>query len=693
MPKSNLRQLEKEENQLNAALANVKDFVDNFDAVRDSDMVELRLVKLDEIFDRFCIIRVNIDVLLDETSEEFESAADDDGVDSAKNAPVGGDSVQTYKNFENSYFRLKSALLAKRPRTKYPELKLPSFCGKLQDWITFRDNFKSLIHDNGDLSPIDKFNYLRASLRDEALLQINQVQVSAATYNIAWNILEAKYENHKLIAHEHLKALFSVPVMKSESFDALNTVLMTFKVNLQQLEKLGENTENWNSSIHVVAEAISNSLRQWEIHHSSKNIPHTQNQTSSIPNRPQVANSNAQSQSRQQSVQHSQSHISRMNNTQISPQTPVQTTTPPHTRQPPPTKTPTISHHTATSHNARSQRSTTLLSTALVKLADRFGNTVIARALLDNGSQICMITENLSQRLNFKRSHENLPVKGVGDSMTVSKQSVLARILSRYSSFETKDVKFYVLPRITVNLPQTTIDISSWKLPSDICLADPRFHESSAIDAVLGVSVFYELLLSEQLKLSDSGPILRNTELGWIVAGEITDSPVTTFSAVTASVTTEEIHEQLARFWDLESCRTKSCLSVEESTCESIFEQTTTRDADGKFRVVLPKKQFMMEHLGRSKEITTKRFMGLERRLTANPEMKALYTEFIHEYLLMGHMREVRKEEEEPIHSYYLPHHAVMKPDSTTTKLRVVFDASCATDSGVSLNDTLMSLT
>ncbi|XP_062541440.1 uncharacterized protein LOC134209474 [Armigeres subalbatus] len=96
-----------------------------------------------------------------------------------------------------------------------------------------------------------------------------------------------------------------------------------------------------------------------------------------------------------------------------------------------------------------------------------------------------------------------------------------------------------------------------------------------------------------------------------------------------------------------------------------------------------------MEHLGKSKEIATKRFMGLERRLTANPEMKALYTEFIQEYLLMGHMREAR-EEEEPIHSYYLPHHAVMKPGSTTTKLRVVFDASCATDSGVSLNDTLI---
>lgn len=39
---------------------------------------------------------------------------------------------------------------------------------------------------------------------------------------------------------------------------------------------------------------------------------------------------------------------------------------------------------------------------------------------------------------------------------------------------------------------------------------------------------------------------------------------------------------------------------------------------------------------------------------------------------------------------YYLPHHAVRKETSTTTKFRVVFNDSCKTDTGVSLNDVLM---
>jgi len=62
----------------------------------------------------------------------------------------------------------------------------------------------------------------------------------------------------------------------------------------------------------------------------------------------------------------------------------------------------------------------------------------------------------------------------------------------------------------------------------------------------------------------------------------------------------------------------------------------------------------------------------------------------MNEYLSLGHMEIVGPEERDTyIQHNYLPHHAVIGDDGVTTKLRVVFDAACKTETGVSLNDVL----
>lgn len=69
--------------------------------------------------------------------------------------------------------------------------------------------------------------------------------------------------------------------------------------------------------------------------------------------------------------------------------------------------------------------------------------------------------------------------------------------------------------------------------------------------------------------------------------------------------------------------------------------------------------------------------------------LKTQYTDFLKKYQSLGHISEVNDEQEDQKISYYLPRHGVSKEESSTTKLREVFDASAKTDTGLSLNDVL----
>ena len=53
-------------------------------------------------------------------------------------------------------------------RTRLPKLELPKFKGDLTTWTAFWDSFNSSVHENPDISNVDKFNYLKSRLEGPA---------------------------------------------------------------------------------------------------------------------------------------------------------------------------------------------------------------------------------------------------------------------------------------------------------------------------------------------------------------------------------------------------------------------------------------------------------------------------------------------------------------------------------------------
>lgn len=92
-----------------------------------------------------------------------------------------------------------------------------------------------------------------------------------------------------------------------------------------------------------------------------------------------------------------------------------------------------------------------------------------------------------------------------------------------------------------------------------------------------------------------------------------------------------------------------------------------------------------------SYNIALKRLYALERRFARQPEIKQEYVKFMEQYKALGHMSQVKENKpRSSTNTYYLPHHSIIKSNALTSKLRVVFDASTRSESGVSLNHKLM---
>lgn len=323
---------------------------------------------------------------------------------------------------------------------------------------------------------------------------------------------------------------------------------------------------------------------------------------------------------------------------------------------------------------------------------DRLRRQVRCLALLDGGSQSNFMTTGLAYRLGLRENVTDAQVSGINKSVSKICKMVDAEVASMNETFNCKE-RFLLLEKITNDLPQVTFDATLIKVPQNIKLANANFKVSLPIDLLLGANIFYNILCIGQIKLGKHLPILQETKLDWIVSGNLR-AKCSDNLACNLAISNNDLYEQIENFWKIEDYGMNENKMItrtpEESDCKAHFKKKYSRNSTGCFVVRLPVKQNVGD-LGHSVEAATRRFLTLEKRLLSNQDLKAKYDAFMLEYEKLGDMSKIN-----PVSSlsnetnFYLPHYGVIKEDGMTTKLRVVFDASAKTSSGLSLNDVLM---
>lgn len=340
-------------------------------------------------------------------------------------------------------------------------------------------------------------------------------------------------------------------------------------------------------------------------------------------------------------------------------------------------------------------REITVLSTALVTINDIRGNENVVRVLLDSGSQANLMTSRLAMKLGFPVMKTSITITGVSGISCQPIGQVSAVVNSRISAY-TVNLNFLVLQNIASTLPSIKLNEEISKVMKTFECADPDISSTRQIDMILGSEIFFELLCIGQVKPMGTRAIWQKTVFGWVLSGCVNVEESKQNSACMTMIAdyTDTLQSQLKQFWELEEIvrpHPSRKGNNEEIKCETHFTKTCAREINGRFVLKLPFRE-NVNQLGESRSIAEKRFYNIERRLKANSELKDAYVKFMQEYQDLGHM--VLKGDT-TIHSInnpqvYLPHHAVIRTESSTTRIRVVFDASTKTSTSISLNDTLM---
>ncbi|XP_060860141.1 uncharacterized protein LOC132937334 [Metopolophium dirhodum] len=170
-------------------------------------------------------------------------------------------------------------------------------------------------------------------------------------------------------------------------------------------------------------------------------------------------------------------------------------------------------------------------------------------------------------------------------------------------------------------------------------LADPGYNKPGNVDMLLGAELFFDIMKTDKHVISEQ-----------------------------ASFQTRD--------------------RAEEEEGDRHFKSTVVRTETGRFMVRLPLK-LHPEVIGSTIFMAKRKFFNLEAKLSKDAELEKQYDDFMLEYIKLGHMQPVTSSSSSTV-SYYLPHHAVIKDNSITTKLRVVFDASATGSSGMSLNNIML---
>jgi len=355
---------------------------------------------------------------------------------------------------------------------------------------------------------------------------------------------------------------------------------------------------------------------------------------------------------------------------------------------------PTERSHTTTTVQEKDDNSTEnyiALRTVPVVLR-KGGRKITVNALLDDASTKTYLNNDVAAELGLQGQSRRVTVSVLNgqedcfETMPVEceLESVDGRLKTTISAFTAN--------RVTGNMRAVNWASASknWNHLKGINF--PNIGPRPIVDILIGIDhadLHYSI---KDVRGGPGEPIARLTPLGWTcVGGQKTfEGHAANFNATFfVSSADQDLSTTLQRFWEIESSGTeisKPIYTLEETNATKQVKESLSFKG-GRYEVSMPWKADRQD-MPDNYNMAVKRLENTEKRLLKNKEVGEAYSNTIKDYIEKGYVSEVDFNTAKEVKGWFLPHFPLVKPDRSTTKVRIIFDAS-AKHKGVCLNDVI----
>ena len=298
-----------------------------------------------------------------------------------------------------------------------------------------------------------------------------------------------------------------------------------------------------------------------------------------------------------------------------------------------------------------SKNKTPFLMTCKVLLSSPTGRTVVARALLDSGAVVSLITQSTRAALQLEATDEKHNLSGIEDTPTSKGCPVVNCMLAPvHKPKQQLELSATVVGKVTGLMPPMGLrQVAEMPHIKGLQLADPEFYAPGNIDVLLGVNVLDEIVLPQSQLGPPGTSSAWNTIFGWGIRGVFTpeDSEGSSRAGVHMVQVKEEPEEDalLRKFWEVEELPfLPAHLSLTDERVEKHYQDTTLYIADqSRYQVKLPRKE-LVTTLGESQGQALQRFHSQEKASVRKGTWKS-FQGVVQEYMELGHACEVTEEE------------------------------------------------